>query len=83
MNSRSYVRKNTLLATKGGCICTPLTPPESATELYVQQWHVQNLTMSHRHVVDFHQYNFCDNNVVSLVYLLFPHELVDSLLLSG
>jgi len=23
--------KNTLLATKGGCICTPLTPPKSAT----------------------------------------------------
>ena len=27
----SYVRKNTLLAAKGGCNCTPLTPPESAT----------------------------------------------------
>ena len=26
-----YVRKNTLLAAKGGCICTPLIPPESAT----------------------------------------------------
>ena len=26
MDSCSYVRKNTLLATKGGCICTPLTP---------------------------------------------------------
>ena len=24
--------ENTLLAAKGGCICTPLTPPESATE---------------------------------------------------
>jgi len=23
--------KNTLLAAKGGCICTPLTPPKSAT----------------------------------------------------
>ena len=32
MDSCSYVRKNTLLAAKGGCICTPLTPPESATE---------------------------------------------------
>ena len=31
MDSCSYVRKNTLLAAKGGCICTPLTPPESAT----------------------------------------------------
>ena len=31
MDSCSYVRKNTLLASKGGCICTPLTPPESAT----------------------------------------------------
>ena len=34
MNSCSYVCKNTLLAAKGGCICTPLTPPpppESAT----------------------------------------------------
>ena len=31
INSCSYVRKNTLLAAKGGCICTPLTPPESAT----------------------------------------------------
>ena len=24
-------RQNTLLAAKGGCICTPLTPPKSAT----------------------------------------------------
>ena len=31
MDSCSCVRKNTLLAAKGGCICTPLTPPESAT----------------------------------------------------
>ena len=31
MDSCSYVRKNTLLAAKGECICTPLTPPESAT----------------------------------------------------
>ena len=31
IDSCSYVRKNTLLAAKGGCICTPLTPPESAT----------------------------------------------------
>jgi len=30
-DSCSYVRKNTLRATKGGCICTPLTPPKSAT----------------------------------------------------
>ena len=27
----SYVRKNTLLAAKGGCICTPPYPPKSAT----------------------------------------------------
>ena len=32
MDSCSYVRKNTLLAAKGGCICTPLTPPGSATD---------------------------------------------------
>ena len=32
MDSCSYVRKSTLLAVKGGCICTPLTPPESATD---------------------------------------------------
>ena len=31
MDSCSYVRKNTMLAAKGGCICTPLTPPGSAT----------------------------------------------------
>jgi len=31
MDSFSYLRKNTLLAAKGGCICTPLTPPKSAT----------------------------------------------------
>jgi len=31
MDLCSYVRKNTLLATKWGCICTPLTPPKSAT----------------------------------------------------
>ena len=31
IDSCSYVRKNRLLAAKGGCICTPLTPPESAT----------------------------------------------------
>ena len=31
MDSCGYVRKNTLLAAKGGCICTPLTPPKSAT----------------------------------------------------
>ena len=34
MDSCSYVRKNTLLAAKGGCICTPLTPPESATAMH-------------------------------------------------
>ena len=33
MDSCSYVHKNTLLPAKGGCICTPLTPPESATAL--------------------------------------------------
>ena len=37
IDSCSYVRKNTLLAAKGGCICTPLTPPESATVL-VNEW---------------------------------------------
>ena len=32
MDSCSYVRKiPSLLAAKGGCICTPLTPPKSAT----------------------------------------------------
>jgi len=31
MDSCSYVRRNTLLAAKGGCICTPLTSPKSAT----------------------------------------------------
>ena len=31
MDSCSYVHKNTSLAAKGGCICTPLTPPKSAT----------------------------------------------------
>ena len=31
MDSCSYVCKNTLLAAKGGCICTPLTPLKSAT----------------------------------------------------
>ena len=35
MDSCSYVHKNTLLAAKGGCICTPLTPPESATVVHV------------------------------------------------
>ena len=36
------------------------------------------------HIVDLHEYNFCDelhNNVVSLVHLLFPHERVHSFLL--
>ena len=32
MDSYSYVRKNTMLAAKGGCICTPLTLPGSATD---------------------------------------------------
>ena len=32
MNSCSYVHKNTLLAAQGGCTCTPLSPPKSATE---------------------------------------------------
>ena len=31
MDSCSYLRKNTLLAAKGGCICTRLTPPKSTT----------------------------------------------------
>ena len=35
MDSCSYSCKNTLLAAKGGCICTPLTLPESATDLYI------------------------------------------------
>ena len=33
MDSCSYVHKNTLLAAKGGCKCTPLTPSKSATVL--------------------------------------------------
>ena len=41
MDSCSYVRKNTLLAAKGGCICTPLTPLESA--------HNAHSTTSHFH----------------------------------
>ena len=32
MDSCSNLRQNTLLAAKGGCICTLLTPPKSATE---------------------------------------------------
>ena len=32
MDSCKYVRKNTLLTGKGGCICTPLTPLKSPTE---------------------------------------------------
>ena len=35
MDSCSYVRKNTFLAAKGGCKCTPLTPPGSATVEYL------------------------------------------------
>ena len=31
MDLCSYVHKNTLLTSKGGCICTPLTPLKSAT----------------------------------------------------
>ena len=48
MDLCSYVCKNTLLAAKGGCICTPLTPSKSATEpfpkfavllnQYILQW---------------------------------------------
>jgi len=34
MDSCSYVRKNTLRAAKGGCICTPLTPAKSTTGDY-------------------------------------------------
>ena len=33
-----YVRKNTLLAARGGSICTPLTPPESATDSSCMQF---------------------------------------------
>jgi len=36
MDSCSYVRKNTLLAAKGGCICTPLTPLNPPLHLH---WH--------------------------------------------
>jgi len=36
--------KNTLLAAKGGCICTPLTPPKSATAL------VKGLRRVHMHM---------------------------------
>ena len=36
MDSCSWVRKTTLLAAcKGGCICTLLTPPKSATVVYI------------------------------------------------
>ena len=36
IDSCSYVRKNRLLAAKGGCKCTPLTPhPESATAVHI------------------------------------------------
>ena len=34
----SYVRKNTLLAAKGWCICTPLTIPKSATAGGFSNW---------------------------------------------
>ena len=34
MDLCNYLRKNALLAAKGGCTCTPLTPsPKSATDL--------------------------------------------------
>ena len=50
IDSCSYVRKNRLLAAKGGCICTPLTPPESATEssnaIEVLQGSVQQLCVA-------------------------------------
>ena len=42
MDSYGYVRKNTLLAAKGGCICTPLTPPKSATGMY-KFFHMVNI----------------------------------------
>ena len=42
MDSCSYVRKNTLLAAKGGCICTPLTPLNPP--LIMQQWHAATTT---------------------------------------
>ena len=57
MDSCSCVRKNTLLAAKGGCICTPLTPPKSATAQYNYWWyqtltmHVLPLTTAHQQTV--------------------------------
>ena len=40
MDSCSYVRKNTLLAAKGGWICTPLAPPKSVTDLQPPEGHI-------------------------------------------
>ena len=50
IDSCSYVRKNTLLAAKWGCICTPLTPPESATghTLALEQGELQQTSLVHR-----------------------------------
>ena len=41
MESCSYVRKNTLLAAKGGCIYTSLTPPKSTTDM---AWTIHSCT---------------------------------------
>ena len=53
MDSCSYVRKNTLLAAKGGCICTPLTPPESATDTLPHSFEYSSHALMHLSPVNY------------------------------
>ena len=84
MDSCSYVSKNTLLAAKGGCICTPLTPPKSATALdSVPSGAVYTITVSvlsdvgpsrNNRSVHFSEFNLPNgSNLLVLILYIYTH----------
>jgi len=61
MDPCSYVRKNTLLAAKGGCICTPLAPPKSATDCCFEVATVLGLSNCRKNITQLQTYRAEDH----------------------
>ena len=66
-----YARENTLLAAKGGCMCTPLTPPRSATA----HGHCAFVSISHKIAL------FFISNLGNILWCVFHSLVVYSYLL--